>query len=99
MEQQPSTVTVSVETSPIPHLPSLVAVFFTRLIWSENKYDQHLLKNEEPAILRCITSGIIASSLEEPTIYFTGTSIIFPLDTTRKVGNPAMVSLVETIFW
>ena len=46
-EQQPAT--VSVATSPTQSLPPLVA---------GNKYDKHLLKNNEPAIRRCITHGI-----------------------------------------
>ena len=83
--------------NPTPPVPCCCT--FTHLARSENKYDQHLLKNKEPAILRCITSGINATSLEETIIYLTGTRIIFPLDTTRKISNTvAMVSLVETIF-
>ena len=98
-EQQPATVTVSVETSPIPHLSSLVAIFLHGLLYGViYKYDQHLLKNKEPAI-RCITSGIIAPSLEESTIYFTSSRIISSRRTTRNLGNTAaMVSLVKTIF-
>ena len=92
-EQQPATVSVAMSTPPVPS-----CCIFTPLIRSKNKYDQHLLKNKEPA-MRCITSGIIAPSLKESTIYFTASRIISSRGTTRKLGNTAaMVSLVKTIF-
>ena len=98
-EQQPATVFSFGCNVPNPTPPVPCCCIFTRLIRSENKYDQHLLKNKEPVILRCITSGITAPSLEEATIYFTGSRIISSLGTTRKLGNTGtMVSLVKTIF-